>query len=108
MQAVHWRASRDLREASREGVSRDFIRDAQRLNFRSTRAASARRGKAESQETYPGSCARALREKGRGWEAPFLSWGFFIGRWLDLRLGELRGRSKPRPYDRRFGCELCG
>jgi iron complex transport system substrate-binding protein len=37
-----------------------------------------RRGKVESQETYPGSCASALREKGRGWEAPFFSWGFFI------------------------------
>ena len=37
-----------------------------------------RGGKAESQETYPGSCASALREKGRGWDAPFFSWGFFI------------------------------
>jgi iron complex transport system substrate-binding protein len=50
MQVVHWDASLDSSDASREGPPRDFIRDEQRHNFRRKRATSNKR-RAESRES---------------------------------------------------------
>jgi hypothetical protein len=64
--AVHWQATRDSSDASREGSSRNFIRDEQRQDSAASVQATNAARKAESQETYPGGNATALREKGRG------------------------------------------